>query len=49
MSKTFRAWNIDQPLLLPLMVQDFVAPDHLARFVLALILEEFNLIEIAAT
>ncbi len=46
MSKTFRAWNIDQPLLLPLVVQDFVAPDHLARFVLALIVDEFNLIEI---
>jgi len=27
MSKTFRAWKIDQPLLLPLAVQDFVAPD----------------------
>jgi transposase len=48
MSKTFRAWTIDQPLLLPLAVQDFVAPDHLARFVLALILDEFNLIEIVA-
>jgi len=48
MSKTLRAWKIDQPLLLPLAVQDFVAPDHLARFVLALILDEFNLIEIAA-
>jgi hypothetical protein len=33
MSKTFRAWTIDQPQLLPLSVQDFVAPDHLARFV----------------
>ena len=33
MSKTFRAWKIDQPLLLPPVVQDFVAKDHLARFV----------------
>src|SRR5271157_3763977 len=46
MSKTFRAWKIDQPLLLPLAVQDFVADDHLARFVLALIVDEFDLIEI---
>ena len=48
MSKTFRAWNIDQPLLLPLAVQDFVANDHLARFVLGLIVDEFDLIEIVA-
>ena len=47
MSKTFRAWNIDQPLLLPLVVQDFVAP-IICRFVLALIVDEFNLIEIVA-
>ena len=48
MSKTFRAWKIDQPLLLPLAVQDFVAPGHLARFVLALIADEINLIVIVA-
>ena len=48
MSKTFRAWKIDQPLLLPLVVQDFVAEDHLARFVLALIVDELDPIEIAA-
>jgi transposase len=48
MSKTFRAWKIDQPLLLPLAVQDFVANDHLARFVLALIVDELDLIEIVA-
>src|SRR3974390_528396 len=48
MSKTFRAWTIDQPLLLPLSVQDFVAPDHLARFVLALIVAESDLIEVVA-
>jgi hypothetical protein len=33
MSKTFRPWKIDEPLLLPPLVQDFVAEDHLARFV----------------
>ena len=49
MSETFRAWKIDQPLLLPLAVQDFVADDHLARFVLALIVDELDLIEIVAT
>jgi transposase len=48
MSKTFRAWKIDEPLLLPPAVQDFVAKDHLARFVLALVMEELNLIEITA-
>jgi transposase len=48
MSKTFRAWKIDEPLLLPPVVQDFVAKDHLARFVLALVMEELDLIEIAA-
>ena len=48
MSKTFRAWKIDQPLLLPLSVQDFVPPDHLAHFVLALIGDELDLIEIVA-
>ena len=48
MSKTFRAWKTDQPLLLPLAVQDFVAPGHLARFVLGLIVDELDLIEIVA-
>jgi transposase len=48
MSKTFRAWNIDQPLLLPPVVQDFVAKDHLARFVLALVMEELDLKAITA-
>jgi transposase len=48
MSKTFRAWKIDQPLLLPPAVQDFVAKDHLARFVLGLVMDELDLIEITA-
>jgi hypothetical protein len=38
MGKTFRPWTIDQPLLLPPSVQDFVGEDLLARFVLALVL-----------
>ena len=48
MSKTFRSWTIDQPLLLPPSVQDFVGEDHLARFVLALVLEDLDLGEIEA-
>ena len=38
MSKTFRPWTIDQPMLLPPSVRDFVGEGHLARFVLALVL-----------
>jgi len=48
MSKTFRAWKIDEPLLLPPAVQDFVAKDHLARFVVALVMDELDLIGITA-
>jgi transposase len=46
MSKIFRPWTIDQPLLLPPSVQDFVGDDHLAHFVLALVLEHLDLGEI---
>ena len=49
MSKTFRAWKIDQPLLLPATVGDFVAKDHLARFVLAVVREHLDLAEITGT
>jgi transposase len=49
MSKTFRAWKIDDPLLLPPRVQDFVAEDHLARFVLSLVRDDLDLIEINGT
>ena len=48
MSKTFRPWTIDQPLLLPARVQDFVGEDHLARFLLALVLDHLDLREIEA-
>src|SRR6202795_99082 len=47
MSKTFRAWKIDEPLFLPPMVQDFVAKDHLAGFVLSLVRDDIDLAEIA--
>jgi transposase len=49
MSKTFRAWKIDEPLILPPTVLDFVAKDHLARFVLNLIRDDINLAEITGT
>ena len=43
MSKTFRDWNVDQPMMFPPTVQDFVGPDHLAHFVRNLVLEELDL------
>jgi len=49
MSKTFRAWKIDEPLFLPPMVGDFVAEDHLAHFVLSLIRDDLDLTGIAGT
>src|SRR5215470_5415392 len=49
MSKTFRPWNIDEPHLLPPTVQDFVGPDHLARFVLSLVMEAIDLTLITGT
>jgi transposase len=49
MSKHFRPWKIEQPQLLPPDVQDFVAKDHLARFVVTLVREELDLIEITGT
>src|SRR4249920_3212954 len=49
MSKTFRPWKIDDPLLLPPMVQDFVGKDHLARFVLNLVRDDIDLTAITGT
>ena len=49
MSKTFRPWQIDEPLLLPAVVQAFVAKDHLARFVLSLVRDDIELAEITAS
>jgi len=46
MSKRYRPWKIDEPMLLPAAVGDFVAKDHLARFVLNLVVGEFDLGEI---
>src|SRR5450432_52459 len=49
MSKTFRAWKIDEPLFLPPIVGDFVAKDHLACFVLSLVRDDLGLGEITGT
>src|SRR2546429_8541841 len=49
MSKTFRPWKIDEALILPPTVQDFVAKDHLARFVLNLVRDDVDLAEITGT
>ncbi len=46
MSKTYRPWKIDQPLLLPAMVRDFVGDDHLARFVVDLVVEHLDLSQV---
>ena len=43
MSKRYRPWKIDEPMLLPATVQEFVDKDHLARFVLNLVVEEIDL------
>ena len=48
MSKTFRAWKIDAPMLLPAAVQDFVDEKHLATFVLSVVRDELNLAAILA-
>src|SRR6266403_3924415 len=49
MSKTFRPWKIDEPLFLPPPVHDFVAADHLARFVLSLVRDDVDLAKITGT
>src|SRR5277367_2079879 len=43
MSKRYRPWKIDEPMLLPATVQEFVDKVHLAQFVLHLVVEEINL------
>jgi len=49
MSKRFRPWKIDEPQFLPATVRDFVAKDHLARFLVSLVTEELDLTEITAS
>jgi len=43
MAKTFREWNVQQQLLLPPSVLDFVPPDHVAHFVRDLVAEDLDL------
>src|SRR6476660_998197 len=46
MSKYFHPWNIDQTLLLPPNVQDFVPKGHVSRFIVELVRESLDLQEI---
>ena len=43
MSKTFRPWNVDQPLELPRSIFEFVPVGHVAHFVRNLVREQFDL------
>jgi Transposase domain (DUF772) len=43
MSKHFRPWNIDQTLLLPPNVRDFVPKDHVSRFIVGLVRDSLDL------
>ena len=49
MSKYFRPWSIDQTLLLPPSVQDFVPKDHVSRFIVGLVRESLDLKEITGS
>src|ERR1700747_470878 len=49
MSKYFRPWNIDQTLLLPPNVQDFVPKGHVSRFIVELVRESLDLKEITGS
>src|ERR1700677_816871 len=49
MSKYFRPWNIDQTLLLPPNVQDFVPKGHVSRFIVDLVRESLDLKEITGS
>jgi transposase len=49
MSKHYRPWKIDETQLLPGSVQDYVAEDHLSRFIVALVRESLDLREIEAS
>jgi transposase len=43
MSKTFRAWLVDQPQLLPPSVQDFVPAGHVSHFIREMVREDLDL------
>ena len=48
MSKPFRAWEIDQTLLFPPSVLEFVPADHLAHFIRDVVREELDLSQLYA-
>jgi transposase len=48
MSKSFRAWDVDQVWLLPPSVHDFVPPGHPAHLMRELVREELDLAAILA-
>ena len=43
MSKAFREWNVEQRMMFPPSVMDFVPADHVAHFVRNLVAEELDL------
>lgn len=43
MKKSFRPWQVDQVLLLPASVHDYVPPDHVAHFVRDLVRDQLDL------
>ncbi len=43
MSRPVREWNVDQSMLLPVSVHDFVPPDHVAHFIRDTVAEELDL------
>src|ERR1700687_4005440 len=49
MSKYFRPWNIDQTLLLPPNVQDFVPKGHVSRFIVESVRKSLDLKEITGS
>jgi len=49
MSRYFRPWSIDQTLLLPPDVQDFVPKGHVSRFIVELVWESLDLKEITGS
>lgn len=49
MSKHFRPWKIDQPLLLPPSVADFVPTEHVSHFLVGMVRETLDLSEFMAS
>ena len=43
MSKIYRSWNVDQPMLLPPSVQELVPPGHPAHFIRDLVRDSLDL------